>query len=280
MLWKSDSEVLPASRKMAEKRFFCLENKMKKDSLFQGLYEKKIEEYLKKGYARTLSTTEEKETNATTLYIPHFAATNPNKPRKILLIFNAVAKSQGVSLNDRLLKGPDLYNSLVGILSVFRERAIAICGDLREMLHQVKIRKQDRGSQRFLWRDKETGRLITCQMEVMIFGAISSPYITQELKTRNAEEYKERFPKACRAIVERHYMDDYLDSVENTEDAIHIAEEVAYVHRKEGFEIRNRVSNSPEFLRSLPPDAVAPRNEQVSFGEEDFARVLGVIWSP
>ena len=253
---------------------------MEKDRLFKEQYHAKIDEYCAKDYARVLSAEEEKRTTERAWYLPHFAVTNPNKPGKIRLVFDAAAKSRGVSLNDRLLKSPDLYNSLVGILSIFRERPIAMCGDLREICHQIRIREEDRGSQRFLNRNQQTGELLTLQIEVLIFSAVSSPYIAQEIKNRNAEEFKKEYPEACRAIIERHYMVDYLDSCNAVEEAISRAHQIAHVHRKGGFEIRNWMSNSSEMLDSLPPGAVAQRGAELAFGEEELARVLGVICSP
>ena len=223
---------------------------------------------------------EEERTGPRTWYLPHFAVRNPNKPTKMRLVWDAAAKSHGVCLNDRLLKGPDLNNTLVGVLFIFRERPIAICGDLKEMFHQVRIREADQDSQRFLGRNQQTRKLITLQMQVMIFGAISSPYVAQEIKNRNADEFKNEYPEACQAIISKHYMDDYLDSVDGIDEAIRRAQEVALVHSKGGFEIRNWMSNSPEVLRALPAEAVAQRGMELAFNEEEFQRVLGVVWSP
>lgn len=125
------------------------------------------------------------------------------------MVFDAASRSHGLSLNDRLLKGPDLLNSLPGVLFKFRERKVGICGDLREMFHQIRIREEDCSSQRFLWREPGNQNIQTIEMRVMIFGAISSPYVAQEVKNRNALEYRESYPEAYDAIVHRHYMDDY-----------------------------------------------------------------------
>ena len=76
-------------------------------------------------------------------------------------------------------------------------------------------------------------------MQVMIFGATSSPYVAQEIKNRNADEFKNEYPEACQAIISKQYMDDYLDSVDGIDEAIRRAQEVALVHSKGGFEIRN-----------------------------------------
>ena len=264
LLWNSDNETLPESKSLAEKRFLSLERKMQRDSVFKEEYRKLIKEYLEKGYARVLTDEEEGSIGPRTWYLPHFAVQNPNKPTKMRLVWDAAAKSHGVFLNDRLLKGPDLYNPLVGVLFVFRERSIGICGDLKEMFHQVRIREADQGSQRFLGRDQKTGKIITLQMQVMIFGAISSPYVAQEIKNRNAEEFKDEYTKACHAIISKHYMDDYLDSVDEVDGAIRRAQEVALVHSKGGFEIRNCMSNSCEVLNALPAEAVAQRGMEFS----------------
>lgn len=41
----------------------------------------------------------------------------------------------GKSLNDMLYKGPDQTNSLVGVLSRFRENRIAVMADIESMFY-------------------------------------------------------------------------------------------------------------------------------------------------
>lgn len=50
---------------------------------------------------------------------------NPNK-KKLRLIFDAGFQCQGDALNDYLLKGLDLLESLFGIMLRFRENEIAV----------------------------------------------------------------------------------------------------------------------------------------------------------
>ena len=246
LLWRTDIENLLESRKNAERRFASIERQLARDPEFGKIYMEKLNDYEKKGYARRLTQEEAARTGPRTWYHPHFAVIHPHKPTKPRLVFDAAAKSHGVSLNDRLLKGPDLLNSLVGVLFTFRQGLVAICGDLKEIFPQVRIQGEDQDSQRYLQRDEKTGKLIVLRMQSMIFGAICSPYIAHEIRNRNTKEFQEAYPDAYRAITERHYVGDYLDSVNTAEQAIRRAHDVAYIHQHGGFEVRNWMSNSAE----------------------------------
>lgn len=46
-------------------------------------------------------------------YIPHHGVYHPQKPGKIRVVFDASAKFRGTSLNDHLLTGPELTNTLL-----------------------------------------------------------------------------------------------------------------------------------------------------------------------
>ena len=101
---------------------------------------------------------------------------NENKPMRIQVVFDAAAKSEGVCLNSNLLAGPDLLNSLVGILLRFREHPIAVTGDMERMFNQVRLTNEDREAVRFLWNESpEEQEPSHYQMLVHIFGAKDSP---------------------------------------------------------------------------------------------------------
>ncbi|XP_043482111.1 uncharacterized protein LOC122511116 [Leptopilina heterotoma] len=280
LLWKTDQEVLPESRENALRRLLSIERKMARDPIFKEKYSENMQAYIKKGYARKLTDDEARNETDRTWYLPHFAAYNPQKPKKLRMVLDAAAKSYGLSLNDRLLKGADLLSSLPGLLFKFREKRIAICGDLREMFHQVRIRKEDCGSQRLLWRDEKTKEICTLEMVVMIFGAISSPYVALEVKNRNAEQFKEMYPEACEAIIDNHYVDDFLISVDTEEEATRMLDEVILVHRKGGFEMHNIMTSSSEVRAAIDPSILAPTGKGVTLTDENNTRILGVHWSP
>ena len=64
-------------------------------------------------------------------FIPHHDVYHHKKPDKIRVVFDCLAHSQGTSLNDEPFQGPDLTNSLVGVLIRFCQRPVAVMGDLR-----------------------------------------------------------------------------------------------------------------------------------------------------
>ncbi len=52
-------------------------------------------------------------------YLPIFGVYHPRKPSQIRVVFDSSAQYHGISLNDVLLTGPDLNNSLIGVLLCF-----------------------------------------------------------------------------------------------------------------------------------------------------------------
>lgn len=119
-----------------------------------------------------------------------------------------------------LLKGPDLLTSLPSVISRFREREVGFGGDIKEMYHQLLIRKEDKQYQRFLYRNKPDSIPEVYVMDVATFGSTCSPCSAQFVKNKNAEELAGQHPEAARAIVDNHYVDDYFDSANTIEEAI------------------------------------------------------------
>ena len=75
---------------------------------------------------------------------------HPHKPGKMHQVSDAAAQYQGTSLNDHLFSGPDLLNSLFGVLMRFRQDLIAMSADSEAMFNQVVVPEEDQSVLRFV----------------------------------------------------------------------------------------------------------------------------------
>lgn len=277
LLWKRENINLPNNYSYAVKRFESIEKKMDKDELYRNVYTTKINEYIKKGYAVQLSVEEAQKISPRTWYLPHFGVLNKNKPGKFRLVFDAAAKFQGISLNSSLMSGPDLNQPLVSVLLKFREKPIGVCGDIKEMFHQVLIRKEDQDSQRFVFRSDKKEPLKVFKMQAMTFGATCSPTTAQYVKNKNAQQFYKEFPQAVEAVLQNHYVDDYVCSFSSETEAVKITKEVIKIHKFAGFQLRGFVSNSSIVTKTL--NSCQPTEEVSMDLGNNNPKILGLHWN-
>ena len=150
MLWREGKVKFPDNRLVAEKRLECTERKLKRDEELAKKYCAIIKDYVDKDYARRLTPEEASAPSPKQRFLPHHPVCNTNKPDKVRIVMDAAAKCDGVSLNDKLHTGPDLLNSLVGVLLRFREEHVGLAADIEAMFNQVQIIEEDQPALRFL----------------------------------------------------------------------------------------------------------------------------------
>lgn len=277
LLWKYDDVKFPNSYPMALGRLEGIERKMKRDPDFSAAYKEVMNGYVGKGYVRKLSSADIKVTSDKKWYLPHFGVTNPNKPKKLRLVFDAAAKVNEISLNSQLLKGPQDIASLLSTLYNFRRGQIAVSADIREMFHQVLVQPSDRISQRFLWRDGNQQKPPDeYEMVVMTFGAACSPCSALYVMKTNARDHADYHPRSIKAICDHHYIDDFVDSFDSVEEAINISKEVRQIHKNGGFELRGFISNSDDVILALGGSTTS-KNMAANDGTE---KILGLYWEP
>lgn len=66
-------------------------------------------------------------------FLPH-AILNPNKLGKIRVVFDAAESHKGTSLNDQLVKSPNLQNSLLGVIMRFTLHTVPMIADIKQGL--------------------------------------------------------------------------------------------------------------------------------------------------
>ncbi|XP_062701849.1 uncharacterized protein LOC115265478 [Aedes albopictus] len=281
LLWRTNYPQFPDSYPMAVRRLIALERKLHSNLDLKKRVGELIQEYQRKGYAHKATLAELTSVEAGRVwYLPLGVVTNPRKPGKVRLIWDAAAKVGEVSFNSKLLKGPDLLTPLPYVLYQFRLYPVAVCGDIMEMFHQIRIRFPDCQSQRFLYRESSLDRPQVYIMDVATFGSTCSPASAQYVKNLNAHQFSEEYPRATEAITKKHYVDDYLDSFHTTEEAIEVVKEVMLVHSKAGFTLRHFLSNEQSVLQGIGETSESqPKDMDLERGGRTES-VLGMKWMP
>ena len=173
-------------------------------------------------------------------YLPHHPVLHPLKPDKTRVVFDCSAKYRGISLNDKLLQGPDLTNSLVGVLTRFRQEHVAMMADIESMFHQVRVTPEHCDALRFLWWPEGdlNQQPKDYRMQVHLFGATSSPSCANFRLRRTAEDNEEKFSRdVIETVKQNFYVDDCLKSVKTEDTAIILADQLSKLLQKGGFRL-------------------------------------------
>lgn len=175
-------------------------------------------------------------------YISHHAVDNPNKREKMRMVYDWSTEFQARSLNKQLLSGSDLMNRIVGVLWRFKENGIAFMAEREHLFYQVIVSKEDRCCL--------NNQIIDCQINVPAFCArfpfiynncALGIYLLRRWIIQVSETFQQNF-----------YVDDFLKSVKNEEQAIELIENIKLMRNAGGFNITKFLSNSKAILKTIP----------------------------
>ena len=281
--WKCNPPDLPNNRQMAQKRLEYLKCRLQKDSNLKQRYSTFIDDLLEKDYARQVPEEEMEMDNGKLWYLPHHSVTHPKKPDKVRIVFDCAAKYKNVSLNDKVLQGPDLTNSLIGVLCRFRKEPIALMADVEAMFHQVRVTTEDVNALRFLWYPHGDLTLtpVEYQMMVHLFGGIWSPSCAKFALRRVAEDNASLFDnEVIQAVRRSFYVDDLLKAVKDADEAIMMQKQLTDLLARGGFHLTKWVSNSRYVLDAIPEDERSKELKNVHLEDDKLPteRALGLQW--
>ena len=131
--WRPNLSYPGDSLQLALHSFGSLRKRLLRDETLHPKCNDVINSYIGDNYARLIST-DELDVSWLTWTLPQFPIINPRKPN-VRIVYDCTAKHKGVVLNDIQMQGPDLINSLVGVLRRFRKKAIALTFDIECMFH-------------------------------------------------------------------------------------------------------------------------------------------------
>ncbi|XP_053577874.1 uncharacterized protein LOC128667035 [Bombina bombina] len=217
-------------------------------------------------------------------YLPIFGVYHPQKPGQIRVVFDSSAQFEGISLNDTLLSGPDLNNTLLGVLLRFRKEQVAITTDVQQMFYCFMVREDHRNYLRFLWfRDNDLNKEITeFRMKVHVFGNSPSPAIAiyglRQIAKQGKSEYGEDVEQF---ILRNFYVDDGLASVPTEAEAVSLLQRAKDMLAGSNLKLHGVASNKGPVMEAFPADDRAKDLKDLVLGVDPLPlqRSLGVSWN-
>ncbi|XP_069129320.1 uncharacterized protein [Argopecten irradians] len=217
-------------------------------------------------------------------YLPIFGVYHPKKKDQIRVVFDSSARFNGLSLNDVLMSGPDLTNSLLGVLMRFRREPIGITADIQQMFYEFRVEEKHRNFLRFFWfKDNNPDlELIEYRMCVHVFGNSPSPAIATYGLRKSAEAVEEIYGKDVSEFVRKDfYVDDGLASFPSAEMAIDVMRRTQGALTAGGnLRLHKVASNSREVMNSFPKEDLAGDLKNLDIIQQGLPlqRSLGMTW--
>ena len=281
--FRGNTPKLPNNKSLALRRLNKLKTRMENNVKYRQDYMTFMQDIIRKGFAERVPHEQRPDDDGKSWYIPHHGVYHPQKPDKIRIVFDCSATFMGHSLNKYLLQGPDLTNSLVGVLCRFRKELIAFMCDLEAMFHQFKVKEEDRDYLRFYWWENGdiTKTPVQYRMTVHLFGAASSPGCSNfGLKKTATDNECEFGSDAAEFIKKDFYVDDGLKSVATVSEATSLIENTKSICARGGMRLHKFISNSKEVIAKIAPDDRAKGVKDLDLHNDvlPIERALGVQW--
>ena len=279
--FKSDTTDLPDNREVALKRVFGLKRQFQRRPEYHKDYMDFMNDIVSRGDAEKVPSTQ--ITKSPRWYVPHHGVYHPHKPGKIRVVFDCSARHQGTSLNEQLLQGPDLLNSLIGVLCRFRMGLVAFSCDVEKMFHQFHVAQQHQDFLRFLWWEEgDTSKPpVDYRMKVHLFGAVSSPGCANFGLRQVAQDQEDLSPEGSNFLQRDFYVDDGLHSKDTVQSAVSTLKGAIEICAKGGLRLHKIVSNSSKLLSSFPASEIAMTAEMnfpSVYPSTESEGTLGLRW--
>ncbi|XP_062605795.1 uncharacterized protein LOC134267606 [Saccostrea cucullata] len=271
--WIKDPKSLPNNINAAVCRLKCTERRLEKAGKeYSEAYGDQIADMVQRSVARKLTAEEMQTYEGPIHYIPHHEVLKPNsKTTPVRIVFDSSSSYMGHVLNDYWAKGPNVLNDLLGVIIRFRQRKIAIAGDITKMYNAIKLSERDQHTHRFVWRDLQIDRPPDHYVLMSVtFGDRPSGAISTMALRMTAEMNREEYPKAAEFVIKNSYVDDLLTSVNTVCEAKEIILNTERLLSCGGFNVKHWIVSGDQ------DDHFAGLN--VLCAEQE--NILGMIWLP
>ena len=251
--------------------------KLDKDPSWRVIYEEQLHDLTHNGFSREISESELSQWvqgGNKIYYIAHQMVVNPaNTSTPIRTVFNSSQVYRGYSLNSSWDLGPDMTNSLHGILLRFRENLVGAQGDIRKMYYGVRVTKDEEFMQLYIWRFKGEQKIRVFAMTRLVMGNKPSANCSQIALKETAflDNSDVKYPYVAKALVHNSYVDNTFTTAE---DLFSLKENISNIEKvaaKGGFVYKPWVisgENVADLVLAAPFEKLVMDNE----------KALGVYW--
>ncbi len=283
LIFNPDHKPFIPNEYQAKLRFLSLEKKFARYPEFRDQYKAYMEKYFDNGDVELVRA---ELHGAPRYYLPHSAVFNPQSPTtKCRVVFDASAKTpSGTSLNDCLLKGPNMIQDMLALLVRFRYHRIVLAADVTRMYLCVSLREQDRNYLCFFWRSSESDPLQVYRLTKTGFGVADSAFSSDRVVALHAERAKDRYPMAHAAVIHDRYVDDVTTGADSVRNTLKLKAELVHMMAEGGFKFRKWMSNSKAVMDTIPPEERADIDKPIDFASKEdqgeTLKALGQQWNP
>ncbi|GFR15920.1 pro-Pol polyprotein [Trichonephila clavata] len=271
------NDAVPEERDIAVHRLQQIERRFSKNQSLSDQYHKFLDDYLKLGHMELIPENEIDVPASSSFYLPHHPVPNKNGG-KFRVVFDGSAKSSsGISLNDKLMVGPQLQTDLTTLLLRFRMHKIAITADIEKMYRQITLHDSD--FQRIVWRNSPFEPIQDFRLTRIAYGTASAPYLAIKCLQQLALNESNNFPLASEAALKDFYVDDLMSGANSLSEALELQNQLTQMVSSAGLVLRKWASNCSELLNSIDSD-MRLSNTSLNIDNDDTVKTLGILWHP
>ena len=283
--FRSPEIWMPNNRGQALDRLRSLQRTFRKKPQMEKDYVEFLGKMIERGHTVPVPSEEVKTPDdGNVWYLPHFAVYGAKKPDQIRVVFDSSCEYQGVSLNKVLIPGPDMMNSLVGVLMRFRKENVGVISDVEQMFHSFHVDPSHRDYLRFLWfKNNDTSQEVQeYRMNVHIFGNGPSPAVATFGLRKTALHGEQEFGTDVKDFVCRDfYVDDGLTSKHTEEEAIDLVKRAQAALATANLRLHKVASNSVAVVEAFDAEDRAKSVRELEIRQDALPsqRSLGVLWN-
>ncbi|XP_076301466.1 uncharacterized protein LOC143219348 [Lasioglossum baleicum] len=248
----SSAPELGDSRRIALRTLESLNGRFRRSAEFQAAYTEFLKAYETLGHMAAA----QHPIPSNGYYLPHHGVLREaSATTKLRVVFNgSMPSSNGKSINDFLLRGPNLLPNLADVLLRWRRHAFVFSADIEKM-----------------------GGVIDYELSTVTYGLACAPYLAIRCLHQLAKVEEQRYPRGSRIVLRDIYMDDVLAGADSLPEARRQQAELRELLMAGGFPLRKWASNSRGLLDGLSSDE---RKGIVEWDSPTHHSVLGIKWLP